>query len=41
MDPVSDAILAAALGGFLMWVVFAVSAPVATGTMNCGQPRYY
>lgn len=41
MDPVTDAIIAGALGAFMMWIIYSVSAPVATGTMNCGQTRYY
>lgn len=39
MDPWMDAIIASALGGFLTWVVFAVSTGpnVSQGyTTNCG-----
>ena len=41
MDPFMDAIIGSAIGGFTMWLVYAFTAPVATGTMNCGQTRYY
>ena len=41
MDPISDAIIAVALGAFLGWVVFAVSYPAGQGyTTNCGQVGY-